>query len=96
MNPWLKIQLTKEFFIYKVEIKTMNKTSIGQPLTASIRSRDQPEVTLRSVCKEKQHGGPHLEYSCFPPVQGDFLRIFRSSVKTVLTICHVSIFGLGQ
>ena len=96
VNPWLKIQLGKEFFIYEVKIETVKNMSDDSPLTVTIWSRNQSEIILGSVCVEKQSSGFYWKYKCLPPVKGEFLRIVGANKNTTLVLCHITVLGLGQ
>lgn len=90
-NPWLKIELIKEFFIYKVTVENPKNSSNDGPLTVSVVSRNKSS----SVCTKKEHS-PYLEYQCIPPVKGDVLYVNGPSFNTTLVLCYVTVFALGK
>ena len=90
-DPWIRIQLSRDFFIYKVRL-TSSYDSIQSPFLVYVVPNDVTDSTVTCNRNKKRTG---LVFDCVPAVNASAVQVTLKGNFT-LVICDVYISGMGE
>jgi len=92
LNPWIKIQLPKDLFIYKVQL--IDSPTIDDKLLFQVNVVPYIATEPVIMCtRDRKRTG--MVFECVPPIKDGVVQVHLEGNYT-LTICDAFISGVGE
>ena len=94
--PWIRIELPKDFYIYKVQLYGSHLSGNNTSLEVHAVSDNVNDSIVKCNRNRKRTG---MVFDCVPPVIGGVVQVLSQQHEegnSTLSICDVFISGIGE